>query len=137
MSAIPDSLTTWFRPPALAYVATIGPKGEPQVSPVLFDWDGKYLRFSMNRIRQKRRNLERDPRIALSITDPDDAFTTVEIRGVVVRIENDEDYAFINHLSENYFGHDATGDLLPGEERVTVVIEPQKAYGFTPAAHAR
>jgi len=136
MSVIPTSLTTLLHPPALAYVATIGPKGEPQVSPVLFAWDGEHLRFSMNRLRQKRRNLERDPRIALSVTDPNDPFRTLEIRGIVIRIENDEHYEFINRISEMYFGHDASADLLPGEERVTVVVEPHKAFGFTPAAPA-
>lgn len=123
-----------MKPPALAYVATIGPKGGPQVSPVLFEWDGEHLRFSMNRVRQKRRNLERDPRIALSITDPEDFFRTMEIRGVVIRIENDENYDFINRISEMYFGHDASRDLLPGEQRVTAVIEPQKTYAFAPAS---
>ena len=31
---------------ALAHVATIGPAGEPQSSPVWFDWDGTFLRFA-------------------------------------------------------------------------------------------
>jgi Pyridoxamine 5'-phosphate oxidase len=31
---------------AMAHVATIGPHGEPQSSPVWFDWDGTYLRFA-------------------------------------------------------------------------------------------
>src|SRR6266704_2088187 len=36
---------------ALAHVATIGPKGEPQSNPVWFDWDGTYILFSQTKDR--------------------------------------------------------------------------------------
>ena len=130
MSQLPASVTDLFKPPALAYVATIGPKGEPQVSPVIFSWDGAHIRFSMNAIRQKRRNLERDPRIALSITDPANPFRTVEIRGTVISAEADEDYAYHRFLSNLYFGQDGADALLPDEQRVVIVVEPQRHFLF-------
>lgn len=129
-SEFPTAFEDLFSPPAVAYVATIGPRGEPQVSPVLFIWDGAFLRFSMNAIRQKRRNLERDPRIALSITNPGNPFRNVEIRGRVLRIEADTDYAFHRHLSQQYFNQDGKEALLPGEERVVVVVQPDRYFPF-------
>ncbi|MGC4192441.1 MAG: PPOX class F420-dependent oxidoreductase [Thermomicrobiales bacterium] len=130
MTTLPDSVTDLLKPPALAYVATIGPTGAPHVSPVIFSWDGEYIRFSMNAIRQKRKNLERDPRIALSITDPENPFRTVEIRGRVVRIDPDDDYAYNRFISNLYFHQDGSDKLLPGEQRVVVVVEPQRFFPF-------
>ncbi len=70
MSVIPANYFDLLQATTVAHVATIGPQGEPQVSPVWFVWDGTALRFSMNKIRQKHRNLIHEPRIALSIVDP-------------------------------------------------------------------
>lgn len=47
---IPESYTDLLDSTALAHVATIGPKGEPQVTPVWFGWDGTHLRFSQTTI---------------------------------------------------------------------------------------
>jgi PPOX class probable F420-dependent enzyme len=131
MSVIPEEFLDMLQSKALMNVATIGPKGEPQVSATMLGWDGTSIFFTMNRIRQKRRNLEREPRIALSITDPTNPFRSIEIRGRA-RIEEDVEYHFTNLLSQKYFGRDATADLLPGEERVVVFIEPERAIPFPP-----
>jgi PPOX class probable F420-dependent enzyme len=131
MSIIPEAFLDILQSKALMNVATIGPKGEPQVSTTLLGWDGTSIFFTMNRVRQKRRNLEREPRIALSITDSTNPFRSLEIRGRA-RIEEDVEYHFTNLLSQKYFGRDATADLLPGEERVVVFIEPERAIPFPP-----
>ena len=72
MSAvIPEHYTDLLQSAALAHIATIGPKGEPQSSPLWFGWDGEFLRFAqLVGADRKRRNLERDPRVAISIVDP-------------------------------------------------------------------
>ncbi|WP_220196105.1 PPOX class F420-dependent oxidoreductase [Ktedonospora formicarum] len=117
---------------AFAHVATIGPKGEPQVSPVLFGWDGTYLYFGMNKIRQKHRNLKREPRIALSLINPTDNFSSIEIRGVVDRIEDDVDYQVLHRISQKYFNRDASADIQPGEERVVIYVKPERVFAFPP-----
>jgi len=131
MSVIPEAFLDILQSKALMNVATIGPKGEPQVSATLLGWDGTSVFFTMNRIRQKRRNLEREPRIAISITDPTNPFRSLEIRGRA-RIEEDVEYRYTNLLSQKYFGRDASADLLPGEERIVVFIEPERAIPFPP-----
>jgi PPOX class probable F420-dependent enzyme len=90
-----------------------------------FDWDGEHVRFSQTKARQKYRNLHRDPRIALSIVDPDDPFRYLEIRGAVERIEEDADLAFINSMAKKYFGEDEYRNHRPGDERVVVLVKPQ------------
>ncbi len=71
MGAIPDSHRDILEHGGLGFVATIGPKGEPQNNPVWVVWDGEHLKFSLHKRRQKYRNLRRDPRIAIAMADPD------------------------------------------------------------------
>lgn len=111
---------------ALAHVATIGAQGEPQVNPVWFGWDGAHLRFSQTTTRQKYKNVQRDPRIALSIVDPANPYRYLEIRGKVVAIEPDPERAFIDSMAQKYLGQDKYPWHRPGDERVVIVVEPER-----------
>ena len=101
---IPESYTDLLDSTALAHVATIGPKGEPQVTPVWFGWDGTHLRFSQTTNRQKYRNLMRNPDIALSIVDPTNPYRYLEVRGRVVSIDDDPNNAFIDSMAKKIHG---------------------------------
>ncbi|MGZ3675342.1 MAG: PPOX class F420-dependent oxidoreductase [Ktedonobacterales bacterium] len=132
-SIIPEPLLDLMQSTALAYVATLGPKGEPQVSAVWFTWDGTHIVFALNKARQKYRNLVRDPRVAIAITDPADPYRTLEIRGAVARIDDDRDFRFINAASLKYLNRDSTPQEtgLP-EERVAIVVKPERVIPFAP-----
>ncbi|WP_435110580.1 PPOX class F420-dependent oxidoreductase [Nocardiopsis synnemataformans] len=117
-----------LRKPAFGHVATLGPDGSPQSSPVWIDWDGEFLRFSQTTTRQKLQNLKRDGRISVSATDPDDAYMYVEVRGVVDRVEEDQDKAFINEMAQKYLGTPYPWDN-PDEERVIVYVRPERFVG--------
>lgn len=127
MAVIPEKYMDILNSTSAAHVATIGPKGEPQSSPVWFGWDGEYIRFSLTKTRQKYRNLKRDPRIALSITDPKLLVRYLEIRGTVVRIDEDPELEFINSMTKKYLGLDKYQWHQPGDERVVVVVQPEHA----------
>lgn len=122
---IPQNYRDLLESKALADVATIGPEGEPQVNPVWFDWDGRHLMFSQTSGRQKYRNVRREPRIALSIVDPQNPYRYLEVRGRVVRIDPDPDKAFINKMAKKYLDQDVYPWNQPGDERVVVVVEPE------------
>lgn len=122
---IPEQHEAILTAPSFGHVATIGPHGEPQSSPVWLDYDGEYIRFSQTTTRQKLRNLRARPQVAVSATDPDDPYHYVEVRGVVESIEDDDDYAFINAMAKKYLDRDTYPWLQPGEERVIVVVEPR------------
>jgi PPOX class probable F420-dependent enzyme len=111
---------------ALAHVATVGPNGEPQVNPVWFGWDGSHLRFSQTTTRQKYKNVQRDPRVALSIVDPENPYRYLEIRGKVVAVEPDPERAFIDSMAKKYLGQDRYPWHRPGDERIVIVVEPER-----------
>jgi PPOX class probable F420-dependent enzyme len=123
---IPESHKDILESTALAHIATIGPKGEPQTTPVWFEWDGKHIKFSQTKTRQKYRNLQRDPRISLSLVDPNNPYHYIEIRGEVKRIEEDKGNAFINSMAKKYMGQDVYPWHSPEDERVVVVVEPAR-----------
>jgi PPOX class probable F420-dependent enzyme len=122
---IPNSHADLLERPALAHVATIGRDGEPQNNPVWFDWDGEHILFSQTTGRQKYRNVQREPRVALSIVDPDNPYRYLEIRGAVERIDPDPDKAFIDKMAKKYMGVDKYPWNQPGDERVVVVVRPE------------
>jgi PPOX class probable F420-dependent enzyme len=122
---IPEGFRDLLRRPIVAHVATIGPGGEPQNNPVWFDWDGEHLKFSLTKTRQKLRNLEREPRISLSIEDPDNHLRYLEVRGVVDRVEEDPDLEFISAMSKKYIDVYPYPNHRPGDERVVVFVRPE------------
>jgi PPOX class probable F420-dependent enzyme len=67
MVALPPSARAVVDGPHLAHVVTIDPDGAPQVSCVWVKADGDDVLFGSLGTFRKIRNLERDPRIALSI----------------------------------------------------------------------
>jgi PPOX class probable F420-dependent enzyme len=126
MGVVPQQDLGLLESKALMHVATIGPKGEPQSSPVWFGWDGKYVSISQTKARQKYRNLVKDKRIALSIVDPENPYHYLEIRGTVVRVEEDPEKHFIDSMAQKYLGVEKYPGNQPGDERVVLYIEPER-----------
>jgi PPOX class probable F420-dependent enzyme len=122
---IPEGYEDLLGTTAVIHVATLGPDGEPQSNPVWFDWDGEYVKFSQTKTRQKYKNVNRDPRIALSLVDPENPYRYLEIRGEVERIEEDPNLDFINALAKKYLGMDEYPYHQPGDERVVLYVKPE------------
>jgi PPOX class probable F420-dependent enzyme len=125
MSVIPEKYVDLLQSQALAHVATIGPKGEPQTNPNWFHWDGMYILLTQTKSRQKYHNVRLNPRVALSIVDPTNPYRYLEVRGKVIRVDEDKDLAFINSMAKKYLGRDVFPWHLPGDERVVIVIQPE------------
>lgn len=129
---IPDShadLLAWDTK-SFAHLATLGPDGEPQTSPVWFEWDGTNIKFSLTTERQKYRNLDRDRRVALSVIDPENAYRYIEIRGVLDDVEPDPDIDFISRMAKKYIDKDRYPWHKDGDERVVMKVRPTKVSGM-------
>jgi PPOX class probable F420-dependent enzyme len=116
-----DLLDTQF-----ASLATIGPKGFPQVTELWFLHDDGELKLSLNTARLKTRNLQREPKCSLMLLDLEVPYRYLEVRGNA-RVEPDDDYAFATKLGAKY-GADVKVHDQPGESRVVVTIEPVNVY---------
>jgi PPOX class probable F420-dependent enzyme len=123
---IPEKYLDLFEKKAFGNLATLMSDGSLQVTPVWVDYDGKYVRFNSAQGRVKDRNVRRDPRVAISLQDPDNPYRYLEIRGRVAEITEKGADDHINKLSQKYLGKPVYPLRQPGEVRVLYKIEPQK-----------
>ena len=84
---------------------------------------GRAIRLTHTCTRQKFANLSREPRVALSIADPDDQYRFLEIRGTVEKIEEDPGAEFYRSLQHRY-GIDYP--ILDADVRVVITIRPDR-----------
>ena len=126
MTAIPSTHRDLFDKKSFAHLATVNADGTPQVTPVWIDFDGQHVRFNTARGRVKTRNFERDPRVALSIQDPENPYRYVQVRGRVVEVTEKGADAHIDALAKKYLGQDRYPYRQPGEVRVIVKIAPER-----------
>lgn len=124
-SVVPEEKAAILNKKAFAHIATIGPDGAPQNNPVWVEWDGEYVKFSQTTTRKKVRNLESEPRVAISVYDPDNPYNYVEVRGRLERIEKDPDNAFINKMAKKYIDQDVYPWHKEGDERIVMYVKPE------------
>jgi len=123
--AIPEKYRDLFSKRAFASLATLMPDGSPQVTPVWCDLEGDRVLINSAKGRQKDRNLRRDPRVALSIFDPDNPYRYLEIRGRVVEITEEGADQHIDKMAKKYLGVNSYPYRKPTEVRVLYKIQPE------------
>jgi len=123
MPEVPESHVDLLEKPLFAHLATVRPDGGPQSSVMWFAWDGSRIRLTHTRTRQKFANLTNEPRVALSIADPDDQYRFLEIRGSVEEIKDDPGAEFYRSLQRRY-GMDYP--INDADVRVVITIRPDR-----------
>jgi|HubBroStandDraft_1064217.scaffolds.fasta_scaffold120888_2 PPOX class probable F420-dependent enzyme len=127
---VPDSFTpasrAVFDKKVLAHVASLDPDGSPNVSAVWVELDGDDIVINTALGRAKARNLANDARVAVSLTDPDDPYATITVRGTVVTFTTDGADEVIDRLAKKYLDADSYPFRQEGEVRVTVKIHPDR-----------
>ena len=119
--------------PHFWHLATLNPDGSPHVTPVWVDLRDGRIVVNTRKDRKKYRNLANDPRVAMSLTNPDDIYSNMAVQGRVVEtIDGEQANRDIDALAKKYLGADSY-PLQPGEERVSFVIEPQHVWYRPPA----
>ena len=109
----------------LATVVTLMPDGQPQALPTWIDSDGEHLLVNTEPQRQRARNVERDPRIAVLIQGPT-SWEWAEVRGRVVEtIGEPRAREHADELSQRYTGAPYANPIGP-KGRVILVIEADK-----------
>jgi PPOX class probable F420-dependent enzyme len=128
MATIPASHTDLLTKPTFAHLATLNPDGSPQVTPVWVDYDGTNVVVNTARGRVKAKNLAREPRVAVSIVDPENPYRYLGIQGRVVEMTEKGGDAHIDKMAKKYLGKDTYPFRAPGEVRVIVKIAPDKVH---------
>lgn len=126
MKQIPESHSDILDKPAFAHLSTLMPDGSPQASAVWVDTDGGAIVINSAEGRLKDRNIRRDPRVAISVTDPENPYRSLMIRGRVTKISNDGADQHIDRMAKKYMGVDEYPFRQPEEVRVMYYIEPER-----------
>ena len=130
MDATLEKYRDIFDKKTFCHVATVGADGTPQVTPVWCEFDGTHVVFNTARGRVKDKNLARNPRVALSASDPDNPYRYVQIRGRVVDITEQGADAHIDKMAKKYIGQDRYPWRRPGEVRLLVKVLPERVQGM-------
>jgi PPOX class probable F420-dependent enzyme len=120
---LPGSVTALLERKVFAHLATVQPDGSPQVSAVWVHHRHGRVMFNTAEGRVKTRNLEHDPRVAVSLLDPDDPYCNLTLRGSVAAMSRHGADADIDFLAAKYLGLDEYPYRQEGEVRVTVLVE--------------
>jgi PPOX class probable F420-dependent enzyme len=117
---LPAALREFLEAPNLVSVATLGRDGAPQATVVWFLLEGERILINTKAGRVKALNLDRDPRVALTVYDCANPYRSVQLRGVVgERREGAAASQDIHRLSRHYVGHDY-GEPM---DRISYLIE--------------
>ena len=112
--------------PAFCQLATLMPDGSPQNTQVWVDTDGEHILINTAQGRQKERNVQRDPRVAVNVVDPTNAWRIGMVRGRVVEVTTDGADGLIDQLAKKYLNVETYPFRRPEEVRVTLKILPDK-----------
>lgn len=123
---LPDALLDLLRRPSPCFLSTLMPDGSPQMTQTWVDTDGRDVLINTVRGHQKVRNVERDPRVALNVADPDDPSRYFEVRGRVTEVTEDGAREHIDALAQRYIG--APYPWFGGRDQVRLLVRitPEK-----------
>jgi PPOX class probable F420-dependent enzyme len=125
MTALPDDVRALFDGPNQAHVATLLPDGSPHSVPVFVGVEGDRVAFFTSPRSRKARNVGRDPRVCLSLTDATQPATMAQLRGTVAqRLEGEAAFEVIDRIFGKYTG----GPYPLREDRVAFLVEPEHAW---------
>ena len=128
-TTLPDSHRDLLERPTFAHLATIRPDGSPQSNVMWFFWDGSKIRLTHTKTRQKFANLADEPRVALSIADPEDGYRYIEVRGRVETIEDDDEKASFYKALQSRYGEDY--EVTDTDVRIVITVAPESFVAVT------
>lgn len=112
--------------PNFAVFTTLLPDGHPMAHVMWVACDDDHILINTEVHRTKFKNVERDPRVTVTIVDKDNGYRFAEVRGEVVQmVRGPEARASIDELSQKYFGR-PYGDENIQTERVLLKIAPRR-----------
>jgi PPOX class probable F420-dependent enzyme len=119
----PESHADLLTRPVFAHLATVRPDGAPLVNPMWFLWDETHgvIKLTHTKRRSNYNYFQTEPRVALAISDPDDPYRYLQVRGVVESIEDDPTGAFYEVLQRRY---GRKGEVSDRAYRVIITVRP-------------
>jgi PPOX class probable F420-dependent enzyme len=127
MAQIPERGREILEKRSIGNVATLMPDGSPHVTPVWVYVEGDHILVNTLDGRLKPRNIRRDPRVAISIPDPDVPTVALIVRGhAELAEEGAREHA--DRLAKKYLDEDVFPYLGPDDVRLLIRIRPERVF---------
>jgi PPOX class probable F420-dependent enzyme len=125
---IPTDVRELFHAPNYVHLATLRADGSPRNWVVWVGLEGDKILVCTSNTIWKARDMRRDPRVAMSVTDGANPYRMATVQGRVVEVRPDEDCRYMDPISMKY-----TNRPFPhrGPDRVCFVIAVEKAAHHT------
>jgi len=134
LAQLSDAAKRLLDAPNFGHLATLQPDGAPKVEPVWVGREGDRVLVTTDRRSLKGQNMDRDARVALSVTDTANPYDQLLIRGRIVEVRDDADLKALDRLAEQYLGGPFPRRRWPS--RAVYVIEPEIARHYrSPLKH--
>lgn len=123
---IEEGIKRLAKGPNFGTIATLWRDGSPTTHVMWVDVDDEHVLINTEPHRAKYHNIQRDPRVSVTIWNADNPYDYVEVQGVVEdEIRGPEARAHIDALSEKYNGTPYDEDAIE-TERVILKIRPTR-----------
>ena len=121
---IPDDVRELLQAPNYVHLSTLRADGSPRNWVVWAGLEDDHVLVCTSDAIAKAKDMRRDPRVALSLTDNANPYRMAAIQGRVVEVRPDEGCRYMDPISVKY-----TGAPFPsrGPDRVCFVIAVEKA----------
>lgn len=127
-------IDAFLREPRIADLATVCPDGSPHVAPIWYHYDGNYVKFVAYPEAIKLRNIDQDPRVALSVATQDEPYRYAMVRGIAERTAEDSG-SLILSMALKYKGDKEGPQFIAGLKNkhrlCSVIITPSRIIGWT------
>lgn len=111
-----------------ATISTLAADGSPRTHVMWVDADDEHVLVNTEVHRAKFKDLERDPRVTVTVINAENPYQFVEVRGRVAEtVRGPEARAHIDHLAQRYMGTDTYTNPITSE-RVIVKVTPEKVH---------
>ncbi len=107
------------------HVATLRSDGSVHGVPVWVDAEDGQPLLNTAEGRVWPRNLERDPRVTLTVVDSENPYEYLEVRGKVSERTHEGADEHIDKLAKKYLDAESYPYRQPGEQRVIIRVEPE------------
>lgn len=127
---LPHDLLALLGRPSTCYVTTLMPDGSPQSTQTWVDTDGEHVVINTVEGYQKAKNVARDPRVAVTVSDPANPSRYYEVRGRVVDATTAGGAAHIEKLAQRYLGTAYPWYGGRDQTRLILTIEADKLHAM-------
>lgn len=127
-----EDISGLFKGRNLIFVSTLSSDGSPHVTPVWSDIDDENnILINTSETSAKKKHVDKDPRIAISVVEQYNPYNMVSIKGKVVEQIYKGADEHLRKLAKRYLGFGKYYYRKPKDRRIILKVKPEKIMGLS------